>query len=567
MPTEPGSFHESTRPSERENSADAADTMKQSRLRDRKQRPVVLIHPPAISRRYLNTKFMPYGMSVIYAYLRTHGVPAVQYDFLPEYLYGGSEDVDYHGGRRSFSEEDLLALLEHGSHHEELVPFTEKYGKRLPQNAAIYAFSLVGYHQFWAALLLARHLRQQNPNSIIVFGGPLVTIKPTHSLAQFGQADYWVKGGGEEPLRLIYERHELGKAIQRKNIPGIVYMQGERLVENSRSRMRADEEMSPDFTGLELSDYTYDHPVTGRDTLFLPYRTSKGCASGCSFCTGRLVDPYDVKSIDKVIHELSTMSSLYRTRSFMFSDSAINGHPRMLSRLSERLAETLPDIQWYAYAKINGFSKELLDQVRRAGCFSLFWGVESASQATVDLLGKGFRVEKIYELLDHSIRLGIKNYIHFIYNTPHETRADVEALIALIDHYIDSDLVRFLPHRFLLEPQSGMQRNPGKYGLENVLKSKTGLFEREHFRFDELHGPTYAEILKRNKAHEQMLQSRLKLAEEKNRPQTHQKQVPDGSLRETQEHISERDRGTQDSLDKNVRDSAHHNDKHFQELM
>ena len=32
--------------------------------------PLVLTHPPAVSRRYLKTKFPPYGMGVLAAFLR-----------------------------------------------------------------------------------------------------------------------------------------------------------------------------------------------------------------------------------------------------------------------------------------------------------------------------------------------------------------------------------------------------------------------------------------------------------------------------------------------------------------
>ena len=64
---------------------------------------LVLIHPPAISKRYLRTKFLPYGMSVIYAFLKEHHVPVFQYDFLMEYLFASDGDIDFHNPERSFS--------------------------------------------------------------------------------------------------------------------------------------------------------------------------------------------------------------------------------------------------------------------------------------------------------------------------------------------------------------------------------------------------------------------------------------------------------------------------------
>src|SRR5208283_1095392 len=161
---------------------------------------VVLVHPPAISKRYLKTKFMPYGMSVIYAFLKEHSVPVVQYDCLMEYLFGDDNGIDYHNPERTFSEKDFFEVLPATGSNSRIEALTEIYAGRLTPAAGMYAFSIVAYHQFWAALLLAQYVRRVNPDAVIVFGGPFITIKPVESFVDYGMADYWVKGSGEIPL-------------------------------------------------------------------------------------------------------------------------------------------------------------------------------------------------------------------------------------------------------------------------------------------------------------------------------------------------------------------------------
>ncbi len=282
---------------------------------------VVLIHAPAISKRYLKTKFMPYGMSVIYAFLKEHSVPVIQYDFLMEYLFSSPEDVDYHDPEKSFSEERFFSFLEGRESNPGLEAFVRKYGTRITADAGIYAFSIVAYHQFWAALLLADHIRKINPHAVIVFGGPFITIKPAESFVRFGIADYWVKGSGEVPLLMIHALISGRGDVTKDQIPGLIYLNGGRIHQSPKSEFPADAERVPDFEGLELNDYRYDHPLTGEKTFFLPYRLSKGCPSRCSFCTGRLVDRYDYKSVDKVIKELSLLTKKYGTSNFQFADS------------------------------------------------------------------------------------------------------------------------------------------------------------------------------------------------------------------------------------------------------
>jgi Radical SAM superfamily len=469
---------------------------------------LVLIHPPAISKRYLKTKFMPYGMAVLYSFLKENSVPVVQFDFLMEYLFESPYDVDYHNPEMTFTERDFFAALDGTGSHSGILSFMEKYSSRVARGG-MYAFSIVAYHQFWAGLLLAASIRKNNPDAVIVFGGPFITIKPVESFVPYGGTNYWIKGSGELPLLMLHRLHNGDTAVRRESIPGLIYFEEEQLVCNPQSRFPAEDERLPNFDGLTLEQYRYDHPLTGKQTFFLPYRISKGCPSRCSFCTGRLVDRYDCKSVDKIASEVAALARRYGTNTFQFADASINGHPRRLMELCDRLIRDFPDIRWYSYAKVNGFDSALLKKVKDAGCFSLFWGVESAYQPTVHLLGKRFQVENMFRLLDEAVALGIKNYVHLIYNTPHESATDVESLIRLVRRYINCEMVVFLPQRFLLEPQSLMFEYPEKYGLQNIEAIEKTVFEREQHIYEEIGGPDHRGVETRNKLHRKQLAETL----------------------------------------------------------
>ncbi len=470
---------------------------------------LVLIHPPAISKRYLRTKFMPYGMSAIYAFLKENRVPVFQYDFLMEYLFAADGDIDYHNPERTFSERDFFDFLDGQGHHKGLEEFTGKYGSRIDPDATIYAFSIVAYHQFWSSLLLGRYIKKRNPHAIVVFGGPFVTIKPSDFFVRNGGADYWIKGSGELPLFMLHQILQGSKDFTIDSVPGIIRVNGQDTIQAPKSVLSAEEERPPDFDGLLLDNYRYDHYLTGTKTLFLPYRFSKGCPSGCSFCTGRLVDRYDCKSADKIVSELVGLAHKYQTNAFQFADASINGNPRLLAEVCDRLIESFPEIKWYAYARISGSSPEMLRKAKKAGCFALFWGVESAYQPTVDFLGKGFRTEHLHNTLDQASTLGIKNYIHFMFNTPHESEEDIRHFIGLVEKYVDSDWVTFLPQRFLLESQSLMFDHPDRYGIVNIKRVEASPFEREQWIYQESDGRDYDGVEQRNERNRKTLANHL----------------------------------------------------------
>jgi len=478
---------------------------------NRPGRSLVLINPPAIAKRYLKTKFMPFGTAVLYAYLKEQDLPVVQHDFLMDYLYRSPDEIDYFNPEHGFSQEDFLAALRGEGGHPGLEAFARKYTAPLDPGAAIYAFSIVAYHQYWAALLLAGRLRRLNPAAAIVFGGPFVTIRPLEALLAQGGADYFVKGSGEVPLKLLYEMLAGRGGVDPADVPGLVYFQDGQALANPKSELPAEEERPPDFEGLDLEAYRFDHPLTGPGTLFLPYRLAKGCPSRCSFCTGRLVDRFSLKSADKVLAELKGLAAKYGSTSFMFADAAVNGHPGRFEKILDRLGDEFPEIRWYGYSRIGGFTPAMLRKAKRAGCFSLFWGVESAHQPTVNWLGKGFKVERIEGLLDAARQVGIKSYVHLMFNTPHETEADIAALIRLLDRYLDSDDVVFMPMRFLLEPESLVFSQPDKYGLADISPVEAGPFERDEYLYGEAGGPDWTGVAARNEAHRRLLQDRLDL--------------------------------------------------------
>ena len=114
------------------------------------------------------------------------------------------------------------------------------------------------------------------------------------------------------------------------------------------------------------------------------------------------------------------------------------------------------------------------------------------------------------------ISVGIKNYVHLVYNAPHESEGDIISFIQLVERYINNDLVVFLPQRFLLEPQSLMYEKPEDYGLKNIRRVQGSVFEREEFIYDESNTLSHDRISERNEEHRKQLAHHLELIRYRN---------------------------------------------------
>ncbi len=115
----------------------------------------------------------------------------------------------------------------------------------------------------------------------------------------------------------------------------------------------------------------------------------------------------------------------------------------------------------------------------------------------------------MHNILDGASELGIKNYVHLMYNTPHESAEDIRYFVRFVEKYIDSDWVTFLPQRFMLESQSLMFDHPDRYGLLKIKKVEASQFEREQWIYGEIDEVDYDAVDLRNERHQKALADHL----------------------------------------------------------
>ncbi len=124
-------------------------------------------------------------------------------------------------------------------------------------------------------LAVARLIKQINPNIKILLGGPEVSYEYNEIIA-LPEIDYIIVGEGETPFSIFLNDFP---AIE--NVPNLVYMQGEKMIENNHAAM------------FDLTTYTNFNPYIN-DTAEELYNkvcyveTSRGCPYKCGFCLASL---------------------------------------------------------------------------------------------------------------------------------------------------------------------------------------------------------------------------------------------------------------------------------------
>jgi len=288
-----------------------------------------------------------------------------------------------------------------------LNPFTRDIEKENPDTIG---FSILTTEQIPYTLALAKKLKQDlNPK--IIIGGATVRLFPEKFL-RYDFIDFIIKGDGEIALKEIVEEKNI------ENTKNILYKKDDKIMNNKEENIDINNTPLPDFSDFDLDDYFCPKRV-------LTTLTSRGCYwKRCSFCADydALCMQYRPKDINKLIEELKLLKEKYKTDYFYFADEMIS--PLMFRKISDALIKEDLNIKYYTQARPKDFPQELLKKMKDAGCTSIMWGVESASQRILNLINKGTNIEEIQNILEQSHQAGIKNAVYAFGGFPTETEEE-----------------------------------------------------------------------------------------------------------------------------------------------
>ncbi len=226
-------------------------------------------------------------------------------------------------------------------------------------------------------------------------------------------ADYVARGEGGEELML-----ELIDALQGERSlrlhPGAVLPATATVRHNPYGHRGADLDTLP-FPDLTLIRGQRTHCQT-------PIMTSWGCPFDCNFCsvTAMFGKKYRFRSPQNVIAELKQK----KPRRVFFYDDNFAANRKRLKTLLRMMIDEGSRFGWSAQVRTDvARDPELLDLMRRAGCWMVYLGLESVDQATLDSFDKSQSVDDIVFAMKTLHEHGIKSHGMFVLGADGDSRA------------------------------------------------------------------------------------------------------------------------------------------------
>jgi radical SAM superfamily enzyme YgiQ (UPF0313 family) len=298
---------------------------------------------------------------------------------------------------------------------------------------------------------IALAVKAARPEATVVVGGPHVSGAGTAALPASNAFDLAVVGEGEETFCEILEAlggRGSGRAVAANlarpsgslalpSIKGILYRDAHGEVQRTAPRHRITD---LDSLPIPAFDLLADFPRAYPSNIFFSPRgpaaslvTSRGCPFHCTFCDqSTFGHDYRAASAESVFAHVKKLQEDYGVRYLVFYDDTFTlDRPRVL-RLCELLSGLRPRLAWTCDANVMTVDPALLEAMKRAGCWSISYGLESGSARVLASLGKASDLHRAREAVRATRAAGIRVKGLFFLGTPEESTETIRETRAFI---------------------------------------------------------------------------------------------------------------------------------------
>jgi len=338
------------------------------------------------------------------------------------------------------------------------------------QRSDFVGFRLCSGDGFIASIKIAESLRRRYPSLKIYGGGPAVLYSEAAIFHHTDVFDALVDGEGEEAIVGLAAYSE-GRG-DLTSVPNLILWDGEKVHTTRRSFVADLDTLPPPVYDPSI------YPALGSDEKIRIFvlDESRGCPNKCAFCVHRHAsgERWRVRSAERVIETMQSISSLFGTSSFRFGGSYTPG--KFLRKFIDQLPQWDAPVRFCGFAHLDGLPKTGLEDLASVGCKSLFLGVESFFADDGDRLGKRLRPERAKEVILGCLEVGIVPVVSIIMPIPGGTQEGAEinrkALIELCAGTKSAVVTQFPA----LIPRSMWWESRERYGFE--LDVSEGEYQR-----------------------------------------------------------------------------------------
>ena len=317
----------------------------------------------------------------------------------------------------------------------------------------------------------------------VVIGGAHPSALPQKVLED-PNVDYVVVGEGEATMLEFLDKWSKGAPLN--DIEGFAYKKDKEIKLKPRKEFikNLDSLPFPARHLLPMEEYfnaMQSHVVTLMRRHFTSMITSRGCPFNCVFCSIHTIWGYNwrARSPNNVLLEIEHLVKTFKVREIHFEDDNLTLDRKRIEKICDMIIESKLDIKW---ATPNGvaiwtLNKNLLNKMKKSGCYKLSFGIESGDPETLKFIGKPIDLKHARKVIQWANELGIWTHGFFVIGFPYESKASIARTLRFATES-DLDFASFfiatsLPGTRLLEivKKEGLIENDPNWANQDVFSA------------------------------------------------------------------------------------------------
>jgi radical SAM superfamily enzyme YgiQ (UPF0313 family) len=318
-------------------------------------------------------------------------------------------------------------------------------------------FKLWNGDGFSGSIDIAKAVRSRCKNVKVFAGGPHVDVFREHIYRATDVFDALVYGEGEETIVQLAE-FVRGKR-KMDDVDNVIFKRNGKAVTTPCRRIE-------DLSALPFPCYSESvYPAMRNDSKIkvIVLDESRGCPFGCYFCIHPIKSGWKLrtKPAERVIEEMCRIMEEVGTRAFRYAGSTTPSE--LAGRIARAILERRMEVVYSSFGNAANASADCYPEMRRSGCRSIFFGIESGSEEILRRsMGKKIKPGRIAEVIEGSKKAGIFTVGSIIFPSPFETEETERVTMEFLREVRPDSVVVLFP---ILYPGTEWVVNPDRFGF------------------------------------------------------------------------------------------------------
>ena len=383
-------------------------------------------------------------------------------------------------------EEDLRAFRDLDARIDELQKRkVRQIAREISEYAKVHKVDFVGF-KLWSgdgfegSITIAEKLKQDNPRLPVFAGGPHVDSFKENIFDVCNIFDVLVYGEGEETITMLADYVSGNKKLE--DIPNLIYKTDGKIITTPIRRVE-----NLDSLPFPVYDRDVYLAMKGNQKIKMVFiDESRGCPNQCSYCIHPIKsgNRWRKRTPEAVVEQMEEMNRRYGFTTFRFAGS--NPPPSLKKGIADEILKRGLKVTYSAFGHITDGLALDFELLRRSGCYSLFFGIESGSQRILDeSMNKGIKIGQITKTIEACKQAGLYVVGSVIIPAPYETEETKKESFDLLLRLRPDSVVVWFPALML---GTDWDKNSQKYGFD-ILDRKSYLKEAMLYKIKSYYPP------------------------------------------------------------------------------